>query len=162
MKKLLLYLILLSIIITVLFKTISYWPETKVKHLVYVYIYSEQYIDAMKEVEKKGYVSIQWLGKSSLREESSLAWVAGEPKYKKVDKPDLSRIVKPFEDSAIHALWLQNYGGAWLVRKAFSYKGENGIGEGMYAFGNVNPKDVCLPNTHCVEHLFGQWYVIKN
>ncbi|MCF2910054.1 hypothetical protein L1285_17205 [Pseudoalteromonas sp. DL2-H2.2] len=162
MKKLFLYLSLLSVIIILLLKSMYYWPESKLKHFAFVFTYSDQFIEAMSATEDAGYVSIQWYEKSQQRDESSMAWEAGEPKYKKVIKPDLSKIIGPYKKTGLHSLWLQNYQGAWLIRKAFSYKGENGMGEGIYAFGTVNPKDVCLPNTQCVEHLFGQWHVIKN
>ncbi|WP_240479495.1 hypothetical protein [Pseudoalteromonas rubra] len=95
MKKLFLYLSLLSLIFILLLKTTYYWPESKFKHFAFVFTYSDQFIEAMRATEDEGYVSIQWYEKSQQRGESSMAWEAGEPKYKKVIKPDLSKIIGP-------------------------------------------------------------------
>ncbi|MCH2088393.1 MAG: hypothetical protein MK175_14505, partial [Pseudoalteromonas sp.] len=59
--------------------------------------------------------------------------VAAGAKYKKVSNPDLSRIVVPYKENGFNSLWLQKEGEAWILRKAFSFKSEYGIGEGAYA-----------------------------
>lgn len=162
MKKPILYLSLSLIICFVILKTVPYWPESKLHHVVYVFLNSKSFVKAIRATEQEGYVSIQWV-QTSAETEVSLAWVAAGAKYKEVSNPDLSRIVVPYKENGFNSLWLQKEGEAWILRKAFSFKSEYGIGEGAYALGkNINPKDVCLPKVQCLEHLFDNWYVIKN
>ncbi|OCQ23769.1 hypothetical protein A7985_07465 [Pseudoalteromonas luteoviolacea] len=162
MKKLLLYLSLSLIIYFVTLKTVPYWPESKVKHVVYVLLNSKSFVKAIRATEQEGYVSIQWV-QTAPENEVSLAWVSAGAKYQEVSNPDLSRIVVPYKESGFSSLWLQKEGEAWILRKAFTFKSEYGVGEGAYALGkNIDPKDVCLPKVQCLENLFDNWYVIKN
>ena len=132
MMKPILYLSFSLIICFVILKTVPYWPESKLQHVVYVFLNSKSFVKAIRATEQEGYVSIQWV-QTSAETEVSLAWVAAGAKYKKVSNPDLSRIVVPYKENGFNSLWLQKEGEAWILRKAFSFKSEYGIGEGAYA-----------------------------
>ena len=77
-------------------KTVPYWPESKVKHVVYVFLNSKSFVKAIMATKQEGYVSIQWV-QTSAENEVSLAWVAAGAKYKEVSNPDLSRIIVPYK-----------------------------------------------------------------
>lgn len=127
----------------------------------------KNYEHLFKLAEQKGYIRVQWVEDYDYGEYPTRhAWIKGQPYNVKVDNPDLNEIINFAKSKGIKSLWIDNFEGNWLVRKAFSYRREKSSGSGLFFLGNPQESRVCTHKSpeeqaNCSYWVVDNWHLVK-